>query len=260
MLKSYRQTAVLWLSPLFFITAVQAEVKVFEPSFPAFNAQNYQQRSFKTERIGTAHFKNNVRIPVEGIAILNPLNDIPKYYRTYKPCTDQQPCRYDFTLPAQSVGYFKIVIFPNIGAILAPVSWQVIEADMGPSGVASALLMSPDRKEAIEIYNSSACVGCGMPYASLYFPEILKKSVENEFGGYVDQHKYLNIVRANPHKVLFSFKNPAYPAKSHGIALYSDNEITNYQNITVHLLPEHQAQARTVLNFFPFKNQFNFLE
>lgn len=241
---------------LTFSISLHAEIKTFQPSFTQFDAQAYSTRSFKIESIGTAKFKNNINIPVQGVAILNPFNEQEKYYREYTACRSTADCSYDYTISVQDTAQYKIVILSGIGAILSPKDWDVISSDMGPSGVASALLMNPKRDEAIELYNSSACAGCGMPYATLYFPEILKTSVENEFGAYKDRLKYLSLVRANKNKVFFSFKNPRYAGQSHGIALYSDDDITNFQNITVHLLPQHQIQARTVLNFFPFKYSY----
>ena len=125
---------------------------------------------------------------------------------------------------------------------------------MGPSGIAYAVLASRKKDEAITIYNSSACAGCAMHSASLYFPNIKKLSLDNEFGAIEDKNHLLNIIKANKNKVYFSYQIPNYPNKTHGIAYYADesdgNDVTNFQEIKVTLKPEHQTWARDILNFY----------
>ena len=90
--------------------------------------------------------------------------------------------------------------------------------------------------------------------ASLYFPDIKKLSLKNEFGAIEDKNHALNIIKANKNKVYFSYQIPNYPNKTHGIAFYADESngygYTNFQEIKVTLKPEYQSWAREILNFY----------
>ena len=103
--------------------------------------------------------------------------------KDFEKCTPKS-CRFNFQLDAQHAKQLKLLALPETGLVLVPRNWQDVQANAGANGTGFALIMSPDQKQAIELYDSSFCVGCGLPNATLYFPQLLKESLENEFGGF----------------------------------------------------------------------------
>ena len=109
--------------------------------------------------------------------------------------------------------------------------------------------MSPDQKQAIKLYDSSFCVGCGLPNATLYFPELLKESLENEYGGFKDPKNLINIVHPSKSR-FFSYQIPQVNNETHGIAKYDDEDTFNYKEIQVTLDKSQQFLVGTILNFY----------
>ena len=101
--------------------------------------------------------------------------------KDFKSCSAKS-CHFNFKLKAEHASQLKLVALPKLGVILVPKDWQDVQASAGANGTGSALLMGPNPKQAIELYDSSVCVGCGMPYATLYFPNLPKQSLEYEYG------------------------------------------------------------------------------
>ena len=130
---------------------------IFKPSFPQYDPSPNIHYAMKIENIGMVQLKRN-KVAAIGVAIANPFSDDEKYYRDYNDCKVKS-CKLNFDLSESLSSKFKIVYFPGIGEILAPKDWKIMNADMGPSGVAAAMLMSPKQDEAITVYNSSICAG-----------------------------------------------------------------------------------------------------
>ena len=233
------------------------DIAIFKATFPDLKTNQAPHPQHQLEQLPAATLINNVTVDTYIAAIPNPFNDTG-FYKDDAVCkinnTQQVKCQFSYTLSATQAKNFKIILLPGIGPVLVPLSWQVISTDMGPSGVAYAVLASRKKDEVITIYNSSACVGCAMHSASLYFPNVKKLSLDNEFGAIEDKNRLLNIVKANKNKVYFSYQIPNYPNKTHGIAYYADesdgNDVTNFQEIKVTVKPEHQSWARDILNFY----------
>lgn len=241
---------ILSLGSILWLTLTHAEVSTFKPSFPQFsNTAKQRQTMNQIYALGEVSFSNDVRVPFYGVTAPNPVND--GLLKGFKSCTAKS-CHFDFKLGANLAKQLKLVGLPEIGAVLVPKDWQDIEANAGANGTGSALLMSKNQKQAIELYDSSVCVGCGMPYASLYFPNLLKESIENEFGGYKDSQKLLNVVHPSKHSAFFSYQIPKLNNKTHGVAKYRDDGDFNFREIKVTLDKSQQHLVGPILNFYQF--------
>jgi hydrogenase/urease accessory protein HupE len=126
----------------------------------------------KIKSIGQASFKQGVVIPVFGISIENPMQD--GLLSDFQSCT-VKTCRFKMGIPAAQAQQLVVYQVSGVGMFLAPKTWKDVEAAMGPSGIASLMMSSADGREALTIYNTSACVGCSLSAASLYFPDKLLK-------------------------------------------------------------------------------------
>ncbi|WP_227591424.1 DUF4850 domain-containing protein [Acinetobacter shaoyimingii] len=229
-------------------TLTFAKVETFNPKFSKFSDNAIQRKKWNQfYSIGYATFNNNVQVPIYGVTVENPYDD--GILKESKPCT-KNTCTFNFKLDPQQASQIKVIVLPNIGAVMIPRAWTDISASAGANGSGSALIMSADQKEQINLYNSAFCVGCGMPYASLYFPHLLKQSVENEFGGYVDKNKKLNVVYPSKNVAFFSYQIPNLNNKTHGIAKYDDEDTFNFQEISTTLDQSNQNLARPILNFY----------
>lgn len=241
---------ILSLGSILLLPLTHAEVSTFKPSFPQFsNTAKQRQAINQIYALGEVSFSNDVRVPFYGVTAPNPVND--GLLKGFKWCTAKS-CHFDFKLGANLAKQLKLVGLPEIGAVLVPKDWQDIEANAGANGTGSALLMSKNQKQAIELYDSSVCVGCGMPYASLYFPNLLKESIENEFGGYKDSQKLLNVVHPSKHSAFFSYQIPKLNNKTHGVAKYRDDGDFNFREIKVTLDKSQQHLVGPILNFYQF--------
>lgn len=241
---------ILSLGSILWLPLTHAEVSTFKPSFPQFsNTAKQRQAMNQIYTLGEVSFSNDVRVPFYGVTAPNPVND--GLLKGFKWCTAKS-CHFDFKLGANLAKQLKLVGLPEIGAVLVPKDWQDIEANAGANGTGSALLMSKNQKQAIELYDSSVCVGCGMPYASLYFPELLKESIENEFGGYKDSQKLLNVVHPSKYSAFFSYQIPKLNNKTHGVAKYRDDGDFNFREIKVTLDKSQQHLVGPILNFYQF--------
>ncbi|MGS5404231.1 DUF4850 domain-containing protein [Acinetobacter junii] len=227
-----------------------AGVSQFEPIFPQFsNTIKQRQAMNQIYALGEVSFSNDVRVPFYGVTAPNPFDD--GLLKDFKSCTAKS-CHFDFKLDANLAKQLKLVGLPEIGAVLVPKDWQDIEANAGANGTGSALLMSTNQKQAIELYDSSVCVGCGMPYATLYFPNLLKQSLEYEYGDYQDRHKLINIVHPSKQVAFFSYQVPNLSYKTHGVAKYRDDSDFNFQEIKVTLDKSQQHLVGPILNFYHF--------
>ncbi len=191
---------LLWSTLVSLNSTVYAEVKSFTPHFPKFYSSAATRKADNQfYALGEAKFLNGVVVPFYGVTAQNPMED--GLLKDFEKCTPKS-CRFNFQLDAQHAKQLKLLALPEIGLILVPRNWQDVQANAGANGAGFALIMSPDQKQAIKLYDSSFCVGCGLPNATLYFPELLKQSLENEFGGFKDPKKLIHIVHPSK-KVAF---------------------------------------------------------
>ncbi|MCH7295894.1 DUF4850 domain-containing protein [Acinetobacter higginsii] len=233
-------------------TSTHAEVSTFKPIFPKFS-NTAQERKAENQiyALGEVSFANDVRVPFYGVTALNPADE--GLLKDFKSCTAKS-CHFDFKLDTHQAKQLKLVALPEIGAVLVPKDWHDVEASAGANGTGSALLMSPNQKQAIELYDSSFCVGCGMPNATLYFPNLLNESIENEFGGYKDPQKLVNIVHPSKQVAFFSYQIPNLNNKTHGVAKYHDEDTFNFREIIVTLDKSQQHLVGPILNFYHFNH------
>ncbi|MCU4338542.1 DUF4850 domain-containing protein [Acinetobacter dispersus] len=229
-----------------------AEVHNFKPIFPIFsNTAQQRQAENQIYALGEVSFSNDVRVPFYGVTALNPADD--GLLKDFKSCTAKS-CHFDFKLDANQAKQLKLFALPEIGLVLVPKNWSDAEASAGANGTGSALLMSPNQKQAIELYDSSFCVGCGMPNATLYFPSLLKESVENDFGGYKDPQKLVTVVHPSKQVAFFSYQIPNLNNKTHGVAKYYDEDTFNFREIIVTLDQSQQHLVGPILNFYHFSH------
>ncbi|WP_336042173.1 DUF4850 domain-containing protein [Acinetobacter dispersus] len=229
-----------------------AEIHNFKPIFPKFsNTAQQRQAENQIYALGEVSFANDVRVPFYGVTALNPADD--GLLKDFKSCTAKR-CHFDFKLDANLAKQLKLFALPEIGPVLVPKNWSDAEASAGANGTGSALLMSPNQKQAIELYDSSFCVGCGMPNATLYFPNLLKESVGNEFGGYKDPQKLVTVVHPSKQVAFFSYQTPNLNNKTHGVAKYHDEDTFNFREIIVTLDQSQQHLVGPILNFYHFSH------
>lgn len=225
-----------------------AEVKSFTPLFPKFDSSAATRKADNQfYKLGEANFLNGVTVPFYGVTAQNPMED--GLLKDFEKCTPKS-CNFNFKLDAQHAKQLKLLALPEIGLVLVPRNWQDVEANAGANGTGFALAMSPDQKQAIELYDSSFCVGCGLPNATLYFPELLKESVEDDFGGFKDSKKFINIIHPSKKVAFFSYQIPQMNNKTHGIAKYYDEDTFNYKEIQVTLDKSQQSLVGPILNFY----------
>ena len=248
------KTSILLSFILFsiFVSSPHAEVSLFQPTFPQFS-NTAQQRKAENQiyALGEVSFANDVRVPFYGVTTLNPIND--GLLKDFKQCSAKS-CHFNFKLDATQAKQLKLFGLPEIGLVLLPKDWQDVQADTGANGTGRALIMSRDQTQAIQLYDSSLCAGCGMPYATLYFPKLLKESIENEFGGYKDPQKLINLVHPSKQIAFFSYQIPKLNYKTHGVAKYQDGGNFNFREITITLDKSQQHLAGTILNFYNFSH------
>ncbi|MCU4553989.1 DUF4850 domain-containing protein [Acinetobacter nosocomialis] len=238
----------LWASLVSLNSTVYAEVKNFTPHFPQFYSSAATRKADNQfYKLGEANFLNGVAVPFYGVTAQNPIED--GLLKNFEKCT-LKSCSFNFKLDAQHAKQLKLLALPETGLVLVPRNWQDVQANAGANGTGFALVMSPDQKQAIELYDSSFCVGCGLPNATLYFPELLKESVENEFGGFKDSKKFINIVHPSKKVAFFSYQIPQVNNKTHGIAKYDDEDTFNYKEIQVTLDKSQQSLVGPILNFY----------
>jgi len=229
-------------------SAAHAEVKSFTPHFPKFySSATTRKADNQFYALGEAKFLNGVTVPFYGVTAQNPIED--GLLKDFEKCTPKS-CSFNFKLDAQHAKQLKLLALPETGLVLVPRNWQDVQANAGANGTGFALAMSPDQKQAIELYDSSFCVGCGLPNATLYFPELLKESLDNEFGGFKDPKKLIKIVHPSKRFAFFSYQIPQVNNKTHGIAKYDDEDTFNYKEVQVTLDKSQQSLVGPILNFY----------
>ncbi|MFC3903570.1 protein of unknown function [Acinetobacter marinus] len=233
-----------------------AELAVFEPSTPAFYG-TAAERSANNQLyyLGEARFNHGVTVPFYGVTAENPADgDGERLLKDFKKC-DQNSCTFNFTLTAEHAKQLKLLAFPSTGLTLVPRQWTDVEAAVGANGTGSALITSKDQKQSITLYDSSFCVGCGLRPATLFFPELLEQSLENEFGGEHDPKKLIQLVHPSKDVAFFSYDNPKLGLKTHGVAKYTDKEDTfNYRVSHVTLGKSLSPLTTPILNFYRFSH------
>ncbi|MCU4550462.1 DUF4850 domain-containing protein [Acinetobacter pittii] len=229
-------------------SSAYAEVKSFTPHFPKFYSSAATRKADNQfYSLGEAKFLNGVTVQFYGVTAQNPMED--GLLKDFEKCTPKS-CRFNFQLDAQHAKQLKLLALPETGLVLVPKSWHDVQANAGANGTGFALIMSPDQKQAIKLYDSSFCVGCGLPNATLYFPELLKESLVNEYGGFKDPKKLINIVYPSKKVAFFSYQIPQVNNKTHGIAKYYDEDTFNYKEIQITLDKSQQSLVGPILNFY----------
>lgn len=228
-----------------------AKVDTFQPQFPQFSSNTINQKNYNQfHYLGEAKFPNNVRIPFYNVLVDNPTDGDNSSINDYQNCSSLS-CEFKFDLNADAAKKLKLIVIPNIGVTLVPRNWQKIEANVGANGTGSMLIKSPDQMQAIDLYDSAFCVGCGMRPATLYFPNLLKESVQNEFGGERDSKKFITLVHPNKYTAYFSYQIPKLTYKTHGVAKYTDQKNDfNFRVIRATLAGENQNLTPIILNFY----------
>lgn len=235
------------LLPFFCHLTYAQNIEIFEPTFPKFSTNSTERKqSNQLYAVGQATFNNNVKVPMYGVTVPHPIDE--GLLKPTQAC-NKSSCTFNFKIDAQDAEKLKLIELPSIGLTLVPRDWNNIQAAAGANGTGSALIMNSAQNEALSMYNSSFCVGCGLPYATLYFPQLLKESVQSEFGGYIDKNKKINIVYPSQHVAFFSYQIPKTNNKTHGIAKYNDDN-SNFQNIKITLDKSNQNLATPILNFY----------
>lgn len=205
-------------------------------------------KTHKVIPIGQASFRQGVVIPVFGISIENPMDD--GLLADFQPCTVKS-CSFKMTVPAEYVQQLVLYQVNGAGMFLAPKTWRTIEAEMGANGSSRVLMLSPDGQQSLSIYNTSACVGCSLSAASLYFPEAKKEALANDFTSYSTTNVPVNKVPLNKYTVAFSYQLPKqYPTD--GIAKFygMQQDIVNFNQMIVSINPNNKKLATTLLNFY----------
>ena len=194
---------------------------------------------------GRASFKGGVTLPVVGISIEDPFEDTLR--KDFHPCTPAS-CHYKLdVLPAQAS---QLVLYQvaGVGEFLAPAQWKDVQAAMGPSGIAALRMLGPDGRQALAIYNSSACVGCGLTEAEQYFPEAKKLAQEGDYEVYNGSNVPVSTVRLNETTTAFSYQLPGH-YRTHGVAKLHLGDV-NFNEMNITLPPADKPLATVILNFY----------
>ena len=213
-----------------------------------YSAAQHRTQVHRVTAIGQASFKRGVVIPVFGVSIENPMQD--GLLADFQPCTIKS-CSFKMTVPTEYVQQLVLYQVNGAGMFLVPKTWRTIEAEMGANGSSRVLMLSPDGQQSLSIYNTSACVGCSLSAASLYFPEAKKEALANEFTVYSKTNVPVNKVSLNKYTVAFSYQLPKqYP--TNGIAKFygMQQDIVNFNQMTVSIDPQNKTLATTLLNFY----------
>lgn len=198
--------------------------------------------------VGMAQFQNGIQIPAYGISIEDPMEDgLLKDFTSCKP----KACSFNFKLDAAQAKKLTAYQVAGLGWFLAPNTWKIIEASMGPSGIAGLMMFSPDQTQYISMYDTSACVGCALTAASLFFKTAQKEAEKNEFWVYTSSNVALKKVPLNATTVLYSYQLAArYP--SDGVAKFNgmQSDIVNFRQMTATLKPQDKRLKQAMLNFY----------
>lgn len=145
-----------------------AEVKSFTPHFPKFYSSAATRKADNQfYPLGEAKFLNGNTVPFYGVTAQSPTeNDLLKDFET---CTHKS-CRFNFKLDAQHAKQLKLLALPETGLVLVPRNWQDVQANAGANGTGFALIMSPDQKQAIKLYDSSFALGVDYQMQRFTFP------------------------------------------------------------------------------------------
>lgn len=225
-----------------------ADIMRFKPTIPKFsNTSAERKANNQLYSLGEATFLGGIKVPVYGVTALNPVDD--GLLKDDEECSIKN-CHFNFKLDSNQARQLKLLKIPEIGLVLVPRQWQDIEAHAGANGTGSALIMSPDQHQTISLYDSSFCVGCGMPYATLYFPHLTKQSIDYEYGAYNDPQKLLTVIHPSKTVAFFSYRTPNFKNKTHGVAKYIDDGDFNFREIKVTLDSSQQSLTTTILNFY----------
>ena len=203
--------------------------------------------------VGTAMFKNSVRIPAYAAVYQDPMEG--KTTTGDVSCNDHT-CDFAFSIPAEQAASLKLVKLGHLSWILAPKDATVSRAEVGANGSAVLTLKSP--KAVISVYDSAACVGCAYLQASPYFDNAKRLATEN-FPD-LDQtppKKGLQSVRKDHTTAFYSY--PTNGKTTHGLAKFFDgstgNEDVTFNQMEITVDAKHKKLATTILNFYYHQNR-----
>lgn len=240
-----------------------ADDHIYQFAFPKLHSSAAERaRIHQWIALGKARFKGNIFIPAYGISIENPVSDGIKEDALLKDFTSCQPkaCNFNFTLNAAQAQQLALYQVEGLGWFLAPRHWNTIEASMGPSGIAALVMFSPDAKQYLSMDDSSACVGCALSSASLFFKTAQQEAKKNEFWFYSGSNVPVNTVHLKTapdggQTALYHYQLAShYP--SDGVAKFTgmQADIVNFRRMTVSLNPKDKALAQAMLNFYLFSH------
>lgn len=240
-------------------TITFADDHIYQFAFPKLHSSAAERaRIHQWIALGKARFKGNISIPAYGISIENPVSDGTKEDTLLKDFTSCQPkaCNFNFTLKAAQAQQLALYQVQGLGWFLAPRHWNTIEASMGPSGIAALVMFSPDAKQYLSMDDSSACVGCALSSASLFFKTAQQEAKKNEFWFYNGSNVPVNTVHLKTapdggQTALYHYQLAShYP--SDGVAKFTgmQADIVNFRRMTLSVKPEDKGLAQVILNFY----------
>lgn len=202
--------------------------------------------------IGTATFKNGIRIPAYAINYQDPMADGTA---TSEGSCQKNNCSFQFTVPAEQAPTLKLLKLDGISWILAPKEASITRAEVGVNG--SAALTIKSGRATITAYDSSACVGCALSAASPYFDNA-RKEMQETFPDLESTRpkKGLKSVRKDKTTAFYSY--PANGKITHGVAKFHDgnqNDDVNFNQLEVTVDHQNTKLATTILNFYYHQNK-----
>lgn len=205
--------------------------------------------------VGTATFKNGIRIPAYAINYQDPM--AMEYGKTtHDGSCQQNACSFQFTVPAEQAASLKLLKLGNIAWVLAPKEAVVTRAEVGVNG--SAALTIQSGRATITAYDSSACVGCALSAASPYFDDA-KKEMQETFPGLESARPKKGLKSLRKDKTTAFYSYPANGKTTHGVAKFHDgsqNDDVNFNQLEVTVDNQHKKLATTILNFYYHQNRY----
>lgn len=236
-----------------------AEKHIYQFAFPKLHSSATERaRIHQRIPLGKAQFQAGISIPAYGITIENPVSDGTGEDAVLKDFSSCQPkaCNFNFTINAAQAQQLVLYQVEGLGWFLAPRHWNTIEASMGPSGIAALVMFSPDGKQYLSMDDSSACVGCALSSASLFFKTAQQEAKKNEFWFYNGSNVPVNTVHLKTapdggQTALYHYQLAShYP--SDGVAKFTgmQADIVNFRRMTLSVKPEDKGLAQVILNFY----------
>ena len=157
-------------------------------------------------------------------------------------------------LNAEQLGQLDFYGIPELGTIAVPQGWRFVDGRIGVNGSMLLLFLPPAGDGYVLFFHDSACAGCALGDAVLFFPREVKRVQEAGLDNYKKPKTNLPVQQVNLNPRQVAYRVESGKKRLDGVAYFdpdmNENALPYFWRAEVCLPPDLRTLATPILNRF----------